>query len=185
MAPSPKLPPPAAGSISPSPPPPTHPPKSPSNSSPTTPRPTAPPPPCKSGRPSKPSGLALALIELATLIAAPRERVFDLARSIEAHQHSAARTQERAVAGVTSGLIGLNGEVTWQARHLGTTQELTVRITAFERPSFFQDVMIRGSFKTMKHDHRFEGAAEDRKSTRLNSSHMSISYAVFCLKKKT
>src|SRR5690242_20869500 len=28
-------------------------------------------------------------------------------------------------------------------------------------------------------------ALEDRKSTRLNSSHMSISYAVFCLKKKT
>src|SRR5690242_20979571 len=27
--------------------------------------------------------------------------------------------------------------------------------------------------------------AVDRKSTRLNSSHMSISYAVFCLKKKT
>src|SRR6266571_6170581 len=28
------------------------------------------------------------------------------------------------------------------------------------------------------------GAGQDRKSTRLNSSHMSISYAVFCLKKK-
>src|SRR3712207_8176728 len=28
------------------------------------------------------------------------------------------------------------------------------------------------------------GAAEDRKSTRLNSSHANISYAVFCLKKK-
>src|SRR5699024_12610332 len=28
------------------------------------------------------------------------------------------------------------------------------------------------------------GGAEDRKSTRLNSSHVSISYAVFCLKKK-
>src|SRR4051812_37579612 len=28
------------------------------------------------------------------------------------------------------------------------------------------------------------GAGPDRKSTRLNSSHMSISYAVFCLKKK-
>src|SRR5690242_20883188 len=26
--------------------------------------------------------------------------------------------------------------------------------------------------------------SQDRKSTRLNSSHMSISYAVFCLKKK-
>src|SRR5689334_23887991 len=28
-------------------------------------------------------------------------------------------------------------------------------------------------------------ARQDRKSTRLNSSHSSISYAVFCLKKKT
>src|SRR5690625_5521258 len=28
------------------------------------------------------------------------------------------------------------------------------------------------------------GRAEDRKSTRLNSSHVAISYAVFCLKKK-
>src|SRR6266704_4304333 len=28
------------------------------------------------------------------------------------------------------------------------------------------------------------GRAQDRKSTRLNSSHVSISYAVFCLKKK-
>src|SRR2546430_11281027 len=30
----------------------------------------------------------------------------------------------------------------------------------------------------------FEGSARDRKSTRLNSSHSQISYAVFCLKKK-
>src|SRR5207253_7032277 len=29
------------------------------------------------------------------------------------------------------------------------------------------------------------GFAPDRKSTRLNSSHVAISYAVFCLKKKT
>src|SRR6266571_6111762 len=34
-------------------------------------------------------------------------------------------------------------------------------------------------------DRRSNGAVRrDRKSTRLNSSHMSISYAVFCLKKK-
>src|SRR4051812_38075076 len=31
---------------------------------------------------------------------------------------------------------------------------------------------------------RYRRPAADRKSTRLNSSHMSISYAVFCLKKK-
>src|SRR5690625_2654006 len=29
------------------------------------------------------------------------------------------------------------------------------------------------------------GVSRDRKSTRLNSSHVAISYAVFCLKKKT
>src|SRR5262245_63444037 len=29
-----------------------------------------------------------------------------------------------------------------------------------------------------------DGGGEDRKSTRLNSSHLGISYAVFCLKKK-
>src|SRR3712207_8834332 len=32
--------------------------------------------------------------------------------------------------------------------------------------------------------HLGEGEGEDRKSTRLNSSHANISYAVFCLKKK-
>src|SRR5256885_12627900 len=32
---------------------------------------------------------------------------------------------------------------------------------------------------------RDEAADADRKSTRLNSSHLVISYAVFCLKKKT
>src|SRR5690554_7209449 len=32
--------------------------------------------------------------------------------------------------------------------------------------------------------HRLEVAWKDRKSTRLNSSHVRISYAVFCLKKK-
>src|SRR3712207_7829035 len=34
-------------------------------------------------------------------------------------------------------------------------------------------------------EHRAREVFEDRKSTRLNSSHANISYAVFCLKKKT
>jgi ligand-binding SRPBCC domain-containing protein len=95
------------------------------------------------------------VIELSTLILAPRERVFDLARSIDAHQDSTGGTEERAVAGVTKGLIGMNGEVTWEARHFGVRQSLTVRVTAFDRPSHFQDVMISGAFKSMAHDHSF------------------------------
>jgi len=95
------------------------------------------------------------IIELATAIAAPPERVFDLARSIDAHQHSAEGTQERAIAGVTRGLIGMGDEVTWEARHFGVKQRLTVRINGFERPRRFQDIMVSGAFKSMKHDHEF------------------------------
>lgn len=69
------------------------------------------------------------VIELATSIAAPIERVFDLARSIELHTNSTLSTGERAVAGVTSGLIGQDEEVTWRARHFGVWQSLTVRVT--------------------------------------------------------
>ncbi|HZR19756.1 MAG TPA: SRPBCC family protein [Verrucomicrobiae bacterium] len=95
------------------------------------------------------------VIRFWTIIAAPPDQVFDLARSIDAHQNSVQGTQERAVAGVTRGLIGLGEEVTWEARHFGIKQKLTVRITRFERPARFQDVMVSGAFKSMKHDHEF------------------------------
>src|SRR5207249_8761027 len=36
-----------------------------------------------------------------------------------------------------------------------------------------------------KESEKVRDRGQDRKSTRLNSSHVSISYAVFCLKKKT
>jgi ligand-binding SRPBCC domain-containing protein len=95
------------------------------------------------------------VIELSTVISAPRERVFDLARSIDAHQQTTRGTQERAVAGVTRGLIGMGDEVTWEARHLGVRQRLSVRVTAFDRPKHFQDIMISGAFSSMIHDHHF------------------------------
>src|SRR5207249_11296280 len=41
-----------------------------------------------------------------------------------------------------------------------------------------------GLFATARAVFRMAQAKQDRKSTRLNSSHVSISYAVFCLKKK-
>jgi len=68
-------------------------------------------------------------IDLNTLIRAPRERVFDLARSIDAHQDSTRGTEEPAVVGVTKGLIGMGGEVTWEARHFGIRQRLTICAT--------------------------------------------------------
>src|SRR5689334_23804058 len=42
-----------------------------------------------------------------------------------------------------------------------------------------------GQWRDADRDHGQAVIEVDRKSTRLNSSHSSISYAVFCLKKKT
>src|SRR5689334_24113463 len=46
------------------------------------------------------------------------------------------------------------------------------------------DVHLVGDVAVHGQAHLLTGAHLDRKSTRLNSSHSSISYAVFCLKKK-
>src|SRR3989442_8963125 len=44
--------------------------------------------------------------------------------------------------------------------------------------------VIGGTLIDIKERKRAEETLRDRKSTRLNSSHVRISYAVFCLKKK-
>ena len=96
-------------------------------------------------------------LEEKTMIGAPIERCFDLARSVEVHLEGNVHCGEQAMAigGVTTGLIGLGERVTWRAKHLGVWRKLTSEITAMERPAYFQDTMIRGAFRMMKHDHFF------------------------------
>jgi ligand-binding SRPBCC domain-containing protein len=95
-------------------------------------------------------------IDLQTLINAPVERCFDLARSIDLHIRSAERTRERAVVGVVSGLIAEGQEVEWKARHFGIWLRMRIRITGYERPHFFQDSMVDGPFSHFCHDHTFD-----------------------------
>lgn len=64
-------------------------------------------------------------IEINTLIEADVEICFDLARDIDFHKESLKHSHEKAVAGKTSGLIGLGEWVTWEAKHLGIKQRLT------------------------------------------------------------
>src|SRR5437899_8767354 len=45
-------------------------------------------------------------------------------------------------------------------------------------------LLDNGVRRLLSHNTRDFAGIEDRKSTRLNSSHLGISYAVFCLKKK-
>jgi ligand-binding SRPBCC domain-containing protein len=96
-------------------------------------------------------------LEETTIIHAPIGLCFDLARNVEVHLAGNVHSGEQTVAtgGVTSGLIGLGQQVTWRAKHFGVWRELTSKITALEPPIYFQDVMLRGAFKSMTHDHHF------------------------------
>src|SRR5947209_16180160 len=65
------------------------------------------------------------------------------------------------------------------------------RSTLFPYTTLFRSVPVSESIDTPVHTYRLQHGTrangvevEDRKSTRLNSSHANISYAVFCLKKK-
>src|SRR3712207_7143377 len=50
------------------------------------------------------------------------------------------------------------------------------------RPGELDETALDGDLGSLAHEG--DERVEDRKSTRLNSSHANISYAVFCLKKK-
>jgi ligand-binding SRPBCC domain-containing protein len=81
------------------------------------------------------------------------EIVFDLIRSIDLHKISAHKSKAAAIAGKTSGLISLNESVTWSAKYLGFTQELTSKITDYIYPTFFANEMVKGAFKSFRHEH--------------------------------
>ena len=100
------------------------------------------------------------VIQIVTIVRATPERCFDASRDLDLHLESMGHTGERAVAGRTSGLIELGEQVTWEARHFGIRQRFTSKITAFDRPRYFQDSMVKGAFHSFVHDHYFEPAAD-------------------------
>ncbi|TLS52548.1 SRPBCC family protein [Paenibacillus antri] len=95
-------------------------------------------------------------VETSIVVDAPIETIFDLARDIDVHTRTVWKhTKERAVAGRTSGKIERGETVTFQATHLGVRQKLTSEIVEFDRPRRFVDRMVRGAFKSMRHEHDF------------------------------
>ena len=93
-------------------------------------------------------------IRLSTWINAPVERCFLLSLSIDLHVVSARTTGEKAIDGVTTGLIGEGETVTFRGRHFGVRQH-TSRIEALRPYSYFRDVMVSGAFRHFEHDHHF------------------------------
>jgi ligand-binding SRPBCC domain-containing protein len=95
-------------------------------------------------------------IKLTTEYDSSIREVFDANRSIDLHEVSAIETNEKAIAGKTSGLIEKGEWVTWRAKHFGFYLKLTVEITKMEPPVYFRDEMKKGIFKRFTHDHYFE-----------------------------
>ena len=98
-------------------------------------------------------------IVIETRIHAPIELCFDLARDVNAHRESAAFSSERVVPpGRTEGLLELGDLAAFEGRHVGVRQRFVARITALDRPHRFDDEMVQGSFKWLRHCHEFEFA---------------------------
>ena len=95
----------------------------------------------------------MAKIVLETEIKAPSERCFLLSLSVELHTGSTSETGEKAIAGVTKGLMKLNDTVTWEARHFGIVQRFTSKIVAYDKPNYFISEMQKGAFKKFYHQH--------------------------------
>lgn len=95
-------------------------------------------------------------IFLQTRIKSTIEICFDLSRSIDLHQISTVKSNEKAIDGKTKGLIEHGEFVTWQAIHFGIKQKLSSEITEFKRPFHFRDEQLKGAFKYIIHDHYFE-----------------------------
>jgi ligand-binding SRPBCC domain-containing protein len=84
------------------------------------------------------------------------EIVFNLSRSIDLHLISTSKTNEKAIAGKTTGLINLHETVTWEANHLFKKRYFTSKITAYNFPFSFTDEMQKGDLKSFAHQHIFE-----------------------------
>src|SRR5437879_10928169 len=71
-----------------------------------------------------------------------------------------------------------------QINELELTAAVTAAVLVAVLALFFQRTRIGRALRAVADDHEAALSLGDRKSTRLNSSHRCISYAVFCLKKK-
>jgi ligand-binding SRPBCC domain-containing protein len=94
-------------------------------------------------------------IKLNTWVNAPEERCFKLATSIEFHIASARPMKEKAIAGVTSGLLREGDTVKWRARHFLLRLTHTSLVEVSKPFSHFREVMIAGIFARYEHEHYF------------------------------
>lgn len=95
-------------------------------------------------------------LHITSFIAAPVERVFELGRSVDLHKLAMRDTQDRPIAGNTSGLLNQNDFVIWEGKHFKKLRRFKMRITAMNAPHSFTNQMVDGALKAMRHEVHFK-----------------------------
>ena len=96
-----------------------------------------------------------AAFELRTVVAAQVELVYELSLSVDVDVASMARSSEKAVGELRTGILTIGAEVTWLARLFGLPLTMTSRVVAADPPNSFVDEQVRGPFARFRHEHRF------------------------------
>lgn len=97
----------------------------------------------------------MSIIKIETVINADIKTCFDLARDIDFYQKSLKNSREIAIDGKTTGLVEAHDSITWEANHLGFVRHIILKVTEFDNPNLFVDVMVAGNYKIYKHEHIF------------------------------
>ena len=98
-------------------------------------------------------------INLETRINAPIDQVFDLVRNGDIHGQTAQWTGEQVVE-ASARMLELNDTVTFRAQHFGVWQSLSAKVIEFEPPIRLVDIQIKGTFRSLRHEHIFRADGE-------------------------
>ena len=112
-----------------------------------------------------------------TEIDADIDTCFDLARDVGFYYNTLEKFTEIPISDKVTGLMEAGDYVTWETNHLSLMQHLTLKVTEFEKPILFVDEMVRGEFKTYRHEHIFE--VDNDKTVMIDKFEFQSPYGIF------
>ena len=98
----------------------------------------------------------MARIHLTTFIAAPIDRVFDLSRNIAVYKSAFNKRKEMLSSGAASNLVNHGETIIFHAKHFGKMRNVTLRITALDKPVSFTEEQVKGDLENYLHEHHFK-----------------------------
>ncbi|WP_123910304.1 SRPBCC family protein [Flavobacterium covae] len=97
--------------------------------------------------------IKMGTIKLKTFINSGIRLIFNASRNLDFHKESLACTNEKIIAGRSSGLIEEGETVTWRGKHFGFYLTHKSLITQMNKYESFIDEMVKGLFKNFVYHH--------------------------------